>query len=78
MQKVATTADRARIRAKLTAAAGKRNKKALAAFPLQGLSLYETRRYLLSHFWHYHRLGKLNYRVRDGNGCDLSDIVTGK
>ena len=36
------------------------------------------RRYLLSHFWHYHRLWKLNYRVRDGNGCDLPDMVTGK
>ena len=27
---------------------------------------------------HYHRLGKLNGRVRDGNGCFLSDMVTGK
>ncbi len=36
------------------------------------------RRYLLSRFWHYHRLWKLNYRVRDGNGCDLPDMVTGK
>ena len=35
------------------------------------------RRYLLSRFWHYHRLWKLNYRVRDGNGCDLPDMVTG-
>ena len=38
----------------------------------------EIRRYLLSHFWHYHRLRKLNYRVRNGNGCGLSDMVTGK
>ena len=27
---------------------------------------------------HYHRLGKLNYCVRYGNRCFLSDIVTGK
>ncbi len=27
---------------------------------------------------HYHRLGKLNYRVRDGNGCDLYDMVAGR
>ena len=38
----------------------------------------QIRRYLLSHFWHYHRLGKLNYCVRDGNRCDLSDMVAGK
>ena len=38
----------------------------------------KIRQHLLSHFWHYHRLGKLNYRVRDGNGCGLSDMVTGK
>jgi hypothetical protein len=36
------------------------------------------RRYLLSRFGHYHRLWKLNCRVRDGNGCDLPDMVTGK
>ena len=35
------------------------------------------RRYLLSRLWHYHRLWKLNYRVRDGNGCDLPDMFTG-
>ena len=35
------------------------------------------RRYLLSRLWHYHRLWKLNYRVRDGNGCDLPDVFTG-
>ena len=39
--------------------------------------LERFRRYLLSHFWHYHRLWKLNYRVRDGNGCDLPDMFTG-
>ena len=38
----------------------------------------KIRRYLLSRFGHYHRLWKLNYRVRDGNGCDLPDMVTGK
>ncbi len=38
----------------------------------------EIRRHLLSHFWYYHRLRKLNYRVRNGNGCGLSDMVTGK
>ena len=27
---------------------------------------------------HYHRLGKLNYCVRDGNRCGLSDMFTGK
>ena len=26
----------------------------------------------------YHRLRKLNYRVRNGNGCDLSNMFTGK
>lgn len=36
------------------------------------------RQHLLSHFWYYHRLRKLNYRVRNGNGCGLSDMVTGK
>ena len=36
------------------------------------------RRHLLSRFWHYHRLGKLNYCVRDGNRCGLSDMVAGK
>lgn len=36
------------------------------------------RRYLLSRLWHYHRLWKLNCRVRDGNGCDLPDMITGK
>ena len=39
--------------------------------------LKRFRQYLLSHFWHYHRLWKLNYRVRDGNGCDLPDMFTG-
>ena len=39
--------------------------------------LERFRRYLLSHLWHYHRLWKLNYRVRDGNGCDLPDMFTG-
>ena len=36
------------------------------------------RQHLLSHFWYYHRLRKLNYRVRNGNGCGLSNMVTGK
>ena len=27
---------------------------------------------------HYHRLKELNYRVRDGNGCFLFNMVTGK
>ena len=40
-------------------------------------SVIKIRRYLLSHFWYYHRLWKLNYRVRDGNGCDLPDMFTG-
>jgi hypothetical protein len=40
-------------------------------------SLIKFRRYLLSRLWHYHRLWKLNYRVRDGNGCDLPDMFTG-
>ena len=38
----------------------------------------KIRQYLLSRLWHYHRLWKLNCRVRDGNGCDLPDMVTGK
>ena len=36
-----------------------------------------NRQYLLSPFVDYHRLRKLNFRVRDGNGCDLSDMTTG-
>src|SRR5262245_59156518 len=40
--------------------------------------LKNPRRYLLSRLLHYHRLGKLNYCVRDGNRCFLSDMVTGK
>ena len=36
------------------------------------------RRYLLSHFQDYHRLEKLNCRVRDGNGCFLLDMVAGR
>jgi hypothetical protein len=38
----------------------------------------KSRRYLLSRFWHYHRLRKLNCRVRNGNGCGLSDKFTGE
>ena len=38
----------------------------------------KIRRYLLSHLQYYHRLGKLNYRVRDGNGCDLYDMFAGR
>ena len=52
-------------------------KKPFAEFT-KGALEQEIRRYLLSHFWHYHRLRKLNYRVRDGNGCDLSDLVAGR
>lgn len=44
---------------------------------LTGVGVIKIRRYLLSRFWHYHRLWKLNYRVRYGNGCDLPDMVTG-
>ena len=45
---------------------------------LTGVGVVKIRRYLLSRLWHYHRLWKLNCRVRDGNGCDLPDMVTGK
>ena len=38
----------------------------------------KIRRYLLSRFWHYHRLAVLNFCVRDGNRCDHYDIVTGR
>ena len=38
----------------------------------------KIRQHLLSHLQYYHRLRKLNYRVRDGNGCGLSDMVAGK
>ncbi len=38
----------------------------------------QIRQRLLSHFQYYHRLWKLNYRVRDENGCGLPDIVAGK
>ncbi len=37
-----------------------------------------TRQHLLSHLQYYHRLWKLNGRVRKGNGCGLPDMVTGK
>ena len=33
---------------------------------------------LLSRYSHYHGLQMLNGRVRNGNGCDHLDIVTGK
>jgi hypothetical protein len=36
------------------------------------------RRYLLSHLQYYHRLGVLNYCVRDGNRCDHYDMVAGR
>ena len=53
-------------------------KKPLAAhLSCEGLLKY-PRRYLLSRLLHYHRLRKLNYCVRDGNRCVLSDMVTGK
>jgi hypothetical protein len=42
-----------------------------------GEGFLKNRRYLLSHFWYYHRLEKLNGRVRYGNACGLSDMVTG-
>lgn len=29
-------------------------------------------------FKHYHRLGKLNYCVRDGNRCGLSNMVSAR
>ena len=38
----------------------------------------KNRRYLLSRFWHYHRLVALNYCVRDGNRCDHYDIAAGR
>ena len=37
----------------------------------------KTRRYLLSQFFYYHRLRKLNFCIRNGNRWVLSDIVTG-
>src|SRR5437667_107830 len=43
----------------------------------EGLLKY-PRRYLLSRLLHYHRLRKLNFCVRYGNRCGLSDMVTGK
>ena len=39
--------------------------------------IIKNRRYLLSQLFYYHRLRKLNYCIRDGNRCDLSDIFTG-
>ena len=61
-------------------AGGARGKKARSPRGLaaSGASLDEIRQHLLSHFWYYHRLEELNYRVRDGNGCGLFEIVTGK
>lgn len=55
-----------------------KNKKGPRGSSPGGLLVNEIRRHLLSHFGYYHRLGKLNYRVRDGNGCGLSEMVTGK
>ena len=52
-------------------------KKPLASFPARGLMFKKPRQYLLSRLLHYHRLRKLNYCVRDGNRCGLSDVVTG-
>ncbi len=43
-----------------------------------GTHLYKKPGYLLSHLWYYHRLEKLNYRVRYGDGCDLFDMVPEK
>src|SRR5688572_7251708 len=55
-----------------------RAKKAPRGFRLAGLFCVLIRQHLLSRFWHYHRLEKLNYRVRNGNGCGLFNMVTGK
>jgi hypothetical protein len=46
--------------------------------PKPGRVFEKIRRYLLSHFWHYHRLAVLNYCVRDGNRCDHCDMFTGR
>ena len=54
------------------------NKKPRLGCDAQAGFCEKIRQHLLSHFWYYHRLRKLNYRVRNGNGCDLSDMVTGK
>src|SRR5436189_2698378 len=53
------------------------HKKPLADYSARGLVFKKPRRYLLSRLLHYHRLRKLNYCVRDGNRCGLSDVVTG-
>ena len=58
--------------------AGERMKKPLAWLLAKQGALKKPRQYLLSRLLHYHRLEKLNYCVRDGNRCGLSDIVTGK
>ena len=47
-------------------------------FPDEGFECLKNRRYLLSRFWHYHRLKVLNFCVRDGNRCDHFDMFTGR
>lgn len=44
----------------------------------EGFGCLKNRRYLLSRFWHYHRLKVLNFCVRDGNRCDHFDMFTGR
>ncbi len=41
-------------------------------------ALKKIRQHLLSHFGYYHRPWKLNGRVRNGNGCGLPGMVTGR
>lgn len=44
----------------------------------EGFWVIQCRQHLLSRLLHYHRPRKLNDRVRDGNGCGLPGMVTGK
>ncbi len=53
-------------------------KKASRELDSREASCVKIRQHLLSHLRYYHRLRELNYRVRNGNGCGLSNMVTGK
>lgn len=58
----------------------KRAQKKSLSFYDEKLRLGELKKPAITYFragGHYHRLWKLNYRVRNGNGCILPDILTG-
>lgn len=52
------------------------NKKPRSSYELRGLKMIPAITYFRT-CGHYHRPGKLNCRVRNGNECGLPGIVTG-